>query len=120
MNAGLFRKESIDAQRQRLYGDVVIVQPPKISALAALLFILVIAAILFAAFGTFARSEKVPGYLVPDSGLVRIVPTKDGYIQSINFALGDHVAAGDIIAVVDTGLSLASGRVIQDEALFGD
>ena len=98
MTSRLFRSEAVDAQRQRLHGDVLVLLPPSFLMLGWLLTILVVAAILLLVFGSYARTESAPGYLVPSDRLVKVYAPRVGQITELYVAEGSCVAVGDVLA----------------------
>lgn len=96
----LFRKEVVEAQGQRLHGDVLIVTPLPISVVTGWLLLTLLGVGAFALFGTYARAERVPGYLVPTKGLVKVAPTRAGVLRDARARVHDEVEAGQVLAVV--------------------
>jgi len=79
----LFRKEVLDKQGHKLYGDVVLAAPLSHMVVAALLVLIFSGLIIFSIIGEYSRKERVFGYLTPDSGLIRIVPRQTGIVEEI-------------------------------------
>jgi membrane fusion protein len=75
--------------------------------LAATIF----AAVGFAANTTYARKVSVPGYIVPDQGMIRATAQAAGTLQSVMFRQGDTVRAGDRIAVLALAAETTAGNV---------
>ena len=72
MSDGLFRKEAIENSRQKLWGDVIIVQPLSTMVMIGMLVALVALGLAALFFGTYARTETALGYLIPDRGVAKI------------------------------------------------
>ncbi len=68
----LFRQEALDNRRERLWGEVVLVQPLSFWLLTGFISLVVLLIALLLVFGTYARRENVTGYLLPDKGLIKI------------------------------------------------
>ena len=100
--SSLFRKQVIEAQRQRLHGDVLIATPLSIATLTGWLLVMLLAAATFAFLGTYARAERVPGYLVPSKGLVKVAPSRAGILRDARTRVYDAVEAGQVLAVVQS------------------
>lgn len=98
METRLFRAEAVDSQRQRLHGDALILLPPSFGMLGGILTVLVVAAVFLLIFGSYARTESVPGYLVPSDGMVKVSASRPGQIADLKVAEGTRVAAGDVLA----------------------
>lgn len=101
----LFRPEAIDAQRDRLTGNVVAAVPPSSRLYTRLL--LIVAAIIagFLIFGSYATTAEVRGIIAYDAGIARIYPSAPAEIRQIHVRSGDTVAAGQPLVT----LSLAQG-----------
>jgi membrane fusion protein len=98
----LFRKEALEAKGQRLWGEVLIIQPPSffVFTIVFAVFVSLIIALLF--WGTYARKETVTGYLVPDTGLVKIYARGNGTVVEQLVEEGQIVVKGDKLADVST------------------
>ncbi len=123
----LFRKEVLEAQGQRLHGDVLIVTPLPIAVVTGCLLVTLLAAAAFAVFGTYARAERVPGYLVPSKGLVKVTPPRAGVLRDAHAQVRDEVEAGQVLAVVrsespslagDTAAAIAMRSLSEQERLL--
>lgn len=117
MSNGLFRKEAIEHSRQKLWGDVIVVQPLSTTIMVAVLVALVGLAIGALAFGSYARTETALGYLVPDRGVAKIYAAQSGVISTITSREGDRVNAGTPMATVVVEQATTSGRSAEAQAL---
>src|SRR5262249_44407553 len=106
----LFRPEAVRHAARRLDGAVILATPPAVKAIGLLLACVVFAAAGFAAVATYARKATVPGYLVPDQGMIRAASQSAGILQTIAVHEGDAVAAGDRIAVVGLAAETDAGN----------
>ena len=113
----LFRQEVIEAQRQRLHGDVLIVTPLSIAVVTACLLVALSAVGTFAVLGTYARAERVPGYLVPSKGLVRVAPPRSGVLRDARAQVRERVEAGQVLAVVQSEAPSLAGDTAAAIAL---
>jgi membrane fusion protein len=107
----LFRPEVVEAQRQPWLGQVQLVRPLSLSllTLGVLGVMLLVGALLF--FGEYTRKARVSGVLVPDLGVIRLVPPVPGRVLERHVAEGQVVAAGDVMFVL--GLE---GSTLADDA----
>ena len=98
--SSLFRPEAVEAQRQQWLGRVQLVRPLSLGLLtvAVTLVALLAGAGLF--FGEYTRKAQVSGVLVPDRGLIRLVPTAAGTVLERRVREGQVVRAGDVLFVV--------------------
>lgn len=109
MTDSLFRKEALQYQRERLWGEVILTQPLSLRLMTALISIALLCLILFLMLGTYTRKETVPGYLVPSAGLVRIHAPQPGTVTELLVEAGQHVDAGQVLMRVRTERMLADG-----------
>ena len=113
----LFRKEVLEAQHGRLHGDVLIVTPLPLFVFTGLLVVTLLAAGTFALFGTYARAERVPGYLVPSKGLVKVASSRAGVLHHARVRVRDEVDAGQVLAVVQSEAPSLAGDTAAAIAL---
>lgn len=107
----LFRREAVAHATRRLDGQVVLATPVSVKTLGMLLAVIVFAAAIFAALGTYSRKATVPGYLIPDQGMIRATAPAAATLQSLMVREGDIVAAGDRIAVLSVSTETTGGNV---------
>ena len=96
----LFRPQALDAQRQLGLGRVQLVRP---LALRWITLGVVTAAVLAATFlslAQYTRKATVAGVLVPDRGLIRLMPALTGTVVERRVVEGQSVLAGDVLFVV--------------------
>jgi len=102
----LFRREVVEAGRERLAGTVVAATPPN-SRLYALIVLAVAAALVaMLVFGQYATRAQVKGIVAYDAGIARVYPNAPAEIRRFHVRAGQQVAAGDPLVT----LSLAQGR----------
>nr|WP_316642164.1 HlyD family efflux transporter periplasmic adaptor subunit [uncultured Roseateles sp.] len=107
--ASLFRPEAINGQRQNWLGSITLIRPLSLSVLT---YFAVGAAVLVGAYlcwGEYTRKARVSGYLVPDRGLLRIVPPAGATIVSREVTEGQVVRRGDVLFVLSLDSSTAQG-----------
>lgn len=111
--SSLFRKEAVEHQKDRLMGDVVLLQPLPLAimTLVAVLIAMMIVGLLF--WGTYARKQTVRGYLEPETGIVRVYPPSSGTVQQVHVKEGQHVKAGDPLVTITTERSMESGEDVD-------
>jgi hypothetical protein len=76
--SSLFRSEVIEGRQQAWLGSIQLVRPVPLIVLTVLV---VVTAILVAGFlfeGRYTRKAHITGYLVPDRGVLRLVPPQAG------------------------------------------
>ncbi len=77
------------------------------------------ATLIFASTASYARKERVTGYLVPQDGLARVASPRPGIVSALMVSDGDLVAAGDPLFVVDTSHALQGGGILSDAIKAG-
>ncbi|WP_299982010.1 HlyD family efflux transporter periplasmic adaptor subunit [uncultured Pseudoteredinibacter sp.] len=96
----LFRQEAIEHQRTRLWGEVLIVQPRSFKWLVGIFFISLCVLVLFASLQNYKRKESVSGYLLPQSGMLKVNSDRGGVISQILVRNGTSVNQGDALIKV--------------------
>jgi membrane fusion protein len=114
----LFRSDALEARKQKLHGDVFLTAPVSFKLITALLAILITIALIVLFTGSYARTERVPGYLVPTGGLVKIQAGSFGALKSLNVAEGDLVKAGDIILSVEAAQLTDGKKSVEARSLL--
>ncbi len=114
---GLFRKEAVEHQRARLWGDVILVQPISYLIIAGVVAMIMIAAVIFLTSQNYVRKESVRGYLVPDAGVVRVFADQGGVLEKLYLEAGQEVRKGDPIALVKLERLSTTGESSGEEVL---
>ncbi len=105
----VFRRQAVAFQANRLDGEVLLVQPVSTRVLSALAVAVILAAVVFLSVTRYARMETVPGWVVPEGGLVRVAARQGGSVETIAVREGERVAKGQKL------LSLSLSSVLGDE-----
>jgi membrane fusion protein len=110
----LFRQEAIDAQREKLLGEVSSARPVPtwVFTLLALAFAALIIGFMF--WGEYTRRERVEGFLALDAGAARILAPEAGTLAELMVGEGDEVAVGSLIARLSLERGTASGATSAD------
>ncbi len=96
----LFRPEALEAQRQQWLGRVQLVRPLSLSVLTAGVVVVVLALVAFLGLAQYTRKATALGVLVPDRGLIRLVPATAGTVLERRVVEGQSVRAGDVLFVI--------------------
>ncbi len=96
----LFRPEAVEAQRQAALGGVQLMRPLSLSLLTAGVLLAVLATGSFLWLAEYTRKASALGVLVPDRGLIRLVPATAGTVMESHVREGQAVQAGDLLFVV--------------------
>lgn len=105
----LFRPEVFEYRKDKLHGAVNLAVPISWQLVGSLFFIIVATTILFLSLAGYSRIETVAGVIVPEGGIVRIVPTRAGIVAALAVETGDMVEQGQALATIRTGEILAGG-----------
>ena len=109
MTNNLFRQQSIDHQKAKLYGDVILRQPPSVLIVIIVIFIIISSLITLLIRGNYARRESVVGYIVPDKGLVKVYAPLVGILATSYIREGQKVVKGDLLFSISTTRSNVEG-----------
>ena len=109
----LFRKESIEHKRQKLHGEVILVQPVSFFVITAVFFMLTFILLTFLARGEFHRKENVLGYINPSNGMSIIRAEQGGRLTQIYVNEGDEVEIGQILFESRTDISTENGFIAE-------
>ncbi|WP_233079507.1 HlyD family secretion protein [Rheinheimera soli] len=110
----LFRSKALQAQQQRLEGQVSIVQPVSSSVLCFCLVFILFSLLLLLHQASFSRKETVVGYLKPSSGVVRIQSQRSAVLKQLYIQDGTLVQAGQKLALLSTDEYLAAGESLTE------
>ena len=110
MTRSLFRKEALDAQRDKLLGEISAARPVPLWVFT--LVALCIAALVIAVglWGQYTRRERVAGFLAADAGAAPLMISDAGVIAALMVKEGDLVEAGAPIARIAVDRATGSGQ----------
>lgn len=113
----LFRQESIEYKRRKLFGEVILVQPLGFLLTTVVFLTLTIIGVWFLASRDYIRKETVQGYIAPSSGLSVIRADRGGRLVQMFGSVGMSVEAGTPLFEsridVDTEDGYVSERQLQ-------
>ncbi len=107
MSRSLFRREAIDAQREKYLGETTLARPVAYwvyTLLAAAIALLLLGV---AIWGEYTRRERVEGHLALDVGAARVLIPDPGRVAELLIKEGDEVQAGAPIARITYDRSTA-------------
>ncbi len=113
----LFRKEVLDARKNRSHGNVFINTPVNYKLLTIGISVFMISLLWFISCAEFSEKYVVKGYLESTKGVASVFPIKQGVIETCFVKQGDLIKKGDPLFLVNIqGNNLDSknhGRVLQ-------
>ena len=107
----IFRREALESQRSSWIGEIQLVRPLSLALLTGGVALAVLAAAAFLALGEYTRKVRVTGVLVPDRGVIRLVPPQNAVVVERRVAEGARVRAGDVLFVLSLDRAAAGGDV---------
>lgn len=113
----LFRPEALAERSRGWLGPVRLVRPLSMTVLTvgAAAFALVLGAWL--ALGEYTRKAQVAGVLIPDRGLIRLVPQAAGLVVERHVREGQQVRAGEVLFVLATERSTRESQAQVERSL---
>jgi len=115
----LFRQEAIDAQREKLLGEVSLARPVPFWAFTVLAVAFAVALVAFSIWGEYSRRERVEGFLALDIGAARILAPEAGIVAELLAKEGDEVEAGQPLIRLSfergTASGVTAGELVQRE-----
>lgn len=113
MDETLFRKEAIDARRERLGAPV---KPLGVSTWLMVAFFAVFVAVLAAtlAFNRYSRKETVMGQLTTTAGTFRVVSLRPGIVSQVHVVDGQRVVRGQKLITVSLDAAVTTGVSLGD------
>ncbi|WP_077339699.1 HlyD family secretion protein [Pseudocolwellia agarivorans] len=113
MQGGLFRKEVIDNQNNRLHGDVILLPKFSHTILIISLIFWIIAVAIWLINSSYERKETVVGWITPDNGIIKVYSKKAGVINKILVKEGQKVQKGQPLLIIGNDKNLADGHELE-------
>lgn len=110
MNRPLFRTEALQAQQSPWLARVQLLRPLSLDVVTLAVLALVLAVAAFLSLAHYTRKSTVEGALLPDLGLIRLVPAEAATVIQRPVQEGQAVKAGDTLFV----LALERPRLLAD------
>ena len=107
--SSLFRIEVLEHRQRDWLGSIQLIRPVSLAILTCLVVIGVAAVATFLTLGEFTRKARVSGYLVPNRGVIRLVPPQPATVVESHVAEGRSVRRGDVLFVLAVGQATLSG-----------
>ncbi len=107
--ASLFRSEVIEGRQQAWLGSIQLVRPVPLVVLTVLVVLTALLVCGFLFEGRYTRKAHITGYLVPDRGVLRLVPPQAGVVTESHVLEGRSVKRGDVLFVLSIDRASLSG-----------
>ena len=117
MRQDLFRREALDFNRDKSFGDVVLTRPLSFSLLTFFAVLVAVIAVAFMACGQYTRKAHVSGYLAPNKGMIKIFAPQAGTLIEKHIKEGQPVKRGDTLFVLSTESSSRDSAETQAAAI---
>lgn len=113
----LFRKQAIEHQSARLYGEITLAPPMSTWIVTGLISIIVGGIIITMLVGDYARKETVSGWLRPNKGLVRVVSPQLGIVEAVHVEEGESITEADALVTLNFDNAFVGGDGVIEIAL---
>ncbi len=100
MSRPLFRDEALQARQGNWLGRVQLVRPLSLDLVTMAVLLMAAAIVAFLSLAHYTRKTTVDGALLPDRGLIRLVPTESATVIERQVQEGQAVQAGDTLFVL--------------------
>jgi membrane fusion protein len=111
----LFRQEAIDAQREKLLGELSTARPVPLWIFTVLVVSFATVLVVFAFVGEYTRRERVEGFLAGDVGAARILSPEAGTVTQLLVKEGEEVNTGSAIARLKLEHSQSGGGSTSEQ-----
>jgi membrane fusion protein len=107
--SGLFRTEALEYRQHAWLGGIQLIRPLSLNVLTVLVLVIAVAVAAYLSVGQYTRKARLSGYLVPDRGVIRLLPAQAGTVVERHAVEGQSVRAGDVLFVLSVDRSTLSG-----------
>lgn len=105
----LFRPEAVEARRQAWLGGIQLLRPLSLTVMTVSAAVAAVAVVAYLCLGEYTRKARVPGVLVPDLGVIRLLPQEAATVVERSAREGQAVKQGDVLFVLSVDRATASG-----------
>lgn len=117
MDQGLFRKEVIGYQGERLNGNIILSQPVSYSLITTFIASLTFIALFFLWTNDYHRKQEIFGYLMPDKGLITMNAPRGGRVISFKVEQDQEVLKGESLFEVQVEEAINDEDLVSEQAL---
>ena len=109
IGASIFRPEAVEHRRQAWLGSIQLVRPLSLSLLTGAVVVALGLTLATLSWGEYTRKARVGGLLVPEGGVVRLLPPQAAVVVERLAGEGQRVRAGDVLFVLSLDRATAGG-----------
>jgi membrane fusion protein len=109
----LFRQQAIAHLSTQQYGTVILARSVSHRFLTVLFVLIALSIVAFFVLFSTTRKAQSSGVLLPNAGVLRVLPTQSGIVMQKQVQEGQSVKAGDILFVLSSERSSASAGDAQ-------
>lgn len=109
IGASIFRPEAVEHRRQAWLGSIQLVRPLSLSLLTGAVVVALGLTLATLSWGEYTRKARVGGVLVPEGGVVRLLPPQAAVVLERRAGEGQRVRAGDVLFVLSLDRATAGG-----------
>ncbi|MCU0814187.1 MAG: HlyD family efflux transporter periplasmic adaptor subunit [Burkholderiaceae bacterium] len=108
-SASIFRPEVVEHRRQAWLGSIQLVRPLSLTLLTVAAVGTLALTLATLTWGEYTRKARVGGVLVPEGGVVRLVPPAPATVLERRAGEGEAVRQGDVLFVLSLDRAMAGG-----------
>lgn len=105
----LFRPEVLEARQQAWLGGIQLIRPLSLSFLTACALGAAVLVLAYLFLGEYTRKARVGGVLVPDQGVIRLLPPEAATVLERHAREGQAVKRGDLLFVLSVDRATVGG-----------
>jgi membrane fusion protein len=106
----MFRKQAVDNQFDKIWGEVNLTQALKYKVLVAAVTFMVITVLVFLFSADYHRKQRVQGYLTPSAGIIKAYAPEMVYVDEVLVKEGEVVQQDQPLVRLQFRRSLLSGQ----------
>jgi membrane fusion protein len=109
----IFRKAVLLAKENKLTGRVILTQPTSMYAISIFISSSFLVTMLYLSQFQYARKETVRGYLLPQSGVIKVYADRAGILAELFVSEDVQINQGDALAKILNRRDLANGTELS-------
>lgn len=114
MTESLFRREALDAQKNKMMGTVSLYCPPYRWLIISLVMVITIIVMGFLFFGHYTKRETASGQLIPLEGIYNVSTPVSGTVTQMLVKEGQKVTKGMPLMEVSSEISTSLGQTREN------